>query len=96
MTSSFTGELKKSTCKCWTKVRLKTKLSKCLFFKEQIHYLGHLVSGSSISPFADKIEVLMKLNPPANIKEVRYFLGLTGYYQNFLCNYADIVYPFIV
>ena len=47
--------------------RLKIKLSKCLFFKEQIHYLGHLVSGTSILPLADKIEALMKLKPPTNI-----------------------------
>ena len=61
---------------------LKIKLSKCLFFKEQIHYLGHLVSGTSILPLANKINVLMKLKPSSNIKEVRYFLGLTGYYSN--------------
>ena len=30
---------------------------------------------------------------PTNIKEVRHFLGLTGYYQNFICNYADITHP---
>ena len=57
------------------KAGLKIKLSKCLFFKEQIHYLGHLVSGNSILPLIDKIEALMKLNP-LNIKEVRHFLGL--------------------
>ena len=75
------------------KAILKMKLRKCSFFKKQIHYLGHLVSGMSILPLADKIEVLMKLKPPTNIKEVRHFLGLTGYYQKFLCNYAGIAYP---
>ena len=69
------------------------KLSKCLFFKEEIHYLGYLVSGTSILPLADKIEALVKLKPPTNIKEVRHFLGLTGYYCKFICNYADIAYP---
>ena len=62
------------------KAGLKIKLCKCSFFKEQIHYLGHLVSGMSILPLADKIEALMKLKPPTNIKEVRHFLSLTGYY----------------
>ena len=51
------------------KARLKIKLSKFSFFKEQIHYLGYLVSGTSILPLTDKIEALMKLKPPTNIKK---------------------------
>ena len=35
----------------------------------------------------------MKLKPPTNIKDVRHFLRLTGYYQNFICNYVDITHP---
>ena len=50
-----------------------------LIFWEQIHYLGHLVSGVSILPLTEKIKAVMKLKPPTNIKEVRHFLGLNGY-----------------
>ena len=60
------------------KAGLKIKLSKASFFKEQIHYLGHLDSGTSILPLLDKIEALMKLKLPPNIKEFRHFLGLTS------------------
>ena len=62
--------------KCLCKASLKIKLNS--FFKEKIHYLGHLVSGASILPLTDKIEALMKLKPPTNIKKVRHFLSLTG------------------
>ena len=78
---------------CLQKAGLKIKLSKCSFFKEQIHYLGHLVNENCILQLIDKEEVLMKCKPPTNIKEVRHFLGLTGYYRKFICNYLDIVYP---
>ena len=64
-----------------------------LVFKEQINSLGHLVSGTPILSLTDKIKALMKLKPPTNMKEVRHFLGLTGYYQKFICNYVDITYP---
>ena len=75
------------------KAGLKIRLSKCLFFKEQIHYLGHLASETSILWLAHKIEALMKFKPPTNVKEVKHFLGLTGYYHKFICNYADVAYP---
>ena len=75
------------------KAGLKIKLNKCSFFKEQINYLGHLVSGTSIHSLANKIEVLMKLKLPTNIKEVRHFLRLNGYYQKFICNYVDVDHP---
>ena len=45
---------------CLHKDGLKIKLSKYSFLKEQIHYLGHLLSGTSIPPLTDKIEVFMK------------------------------------
>ena len=77
--------------KCSLKTRLKIKLM--LILKEQIHYLGHLVSGMSILPLANKIEALMKLKPPTNKKEVRHVLRLRGYYWKFIDNYVHIMHP---
>ena len=56
-------------------------------FKEQIHYLGHQGSDTSILQLAYKIEVLMKLKPRTNIKEVRHFLSLTDYYRKLKCSW---------
>ena len=78
---------------CLQKAGLKIKLSKCTFFKEHMHYLGHLVSGNSILPPTDKIKALMKLKPPHYIKEVRHFLSLTVYYRKFIYNLSDIAHP---
>ena len=75
------------------KASLKIKLSKCLFFKEQIHYLGHLVCGASILPLTNKIEALIKLKLPTNIQEVRCFLALKGYYEKLKYNYVYIAHP---
>ena len=68
------------TFTCLIKTILKIILGKCSFFKEKFHYLGNLVSGTSILPLANEIEALMKMKPPTNIKEIRHFLRQTGYY----------------
>ena len=64
------SQLLEKAFKCLLKAGLKIKLSKYSLHKEQMNHLGHLVSGTSILPLADKIEVLMKLKHPNNIKEV--------------------------
>ena len=72
------------------KAKLKLKASKCSFFKKNIQYLGHLVSGNGIEPLPEKLEAVENMPPP---KEVRQFLGLIGYYRKFVPKFADIARP---
>ena len=69
------------------------KRSKCDFFKSQIHYLGHLISEDGISPLLDKLDSIKNMLLPKNVKEIRQFLGLTGYYRKFVPRFADISRP---
>ena len=69
------------------------KQSKCNYSKSQIHYLGHLISEDGISPLPDKLESIKKMLMPKCIKEIRQFLGLTGYYRKFVPRFADISRP---
>ena len=58
---------------------LKMKRLKCDFFKSKIHYLGHLISAHGISPLPDKLDTIKKMPVPKDVKEIKQFLGLTGY-----------------
>ena len=68
-------------------------MKKCNFFKEQLHYLGHLVSGKGIQALPEKLTAIAEMPIPRNPREIRQVLGLTGYYRKFIPNYADIVHP---
>ena len=66
------------------KVGLKLKESKCNFFKKEIHYLGHLISVSGIQPLPKKLDSICNMTKPRSPKEIKQFLGLTGYYRKFI------------
>ena len=72
---------------------LKMKCSKCDFFKSEIHYLGHLISPEGISPLPNKLDSIKHMPAPNSTKEIKQFLGLTGYYRKFVPRFADISRP---
>ncbi|PNX96484.1 Ty3/gypsy retrotransposon protein [Trifolium pratense] len=73
--------------------QLYVKLSKCSFGVLEIEYLGHVVSGEGVSMDKTKIQAVVDWPPPKNIKQLRGFLGLTGYYRRFIQSYAKIASP---
>ena len=72
---------------------LKLKPSKCELFKERVSYLGHEVSEEGIHTDPSKIEAVKSWPVPKNIKDVRRFLGFTGYYRKFIQGFAAIARP---
>ena len=69
------------------------KWSKCDFFKEEIHSLGHLISTEGISPLPNKLDCIQHMPAPKNVTEIKQFLGLTGYYRKFVPRFVDISRP---
>ena len=69
---------------------LKLKLEKCCFFKKHIQYLGHLILADGIQPLPEKLKSIAKMPALKNLKEVKQFLRLVGYYRKFVPRFADI------
>ena len=55
--------------------------------------MGHLVSKKGISPLPDKLDSIKNMPAPKCTKEIKQFLGLTGYYRKFVPRFADISRP---
>jgi len=66
---------------------------KCGFAKMKVEYLGHIISGKGVEVDPEKIRSIKEWPVPTNVREVRGFLGLTGYYRRFVMNYGSVAAP---
>lgn len=72
---------------------MRVKLTKCVFASPQVTYLGHSISQQGVTPDPSKVAAVQQIPSPCSVKEVRSFLGLTGYYRRFIPNYATLSQP---
>ena len=72
---------------------LKLRPEKCHFAKQQVSYLGHIISSEGIRPDPGKISAISNLAPPADVKQLKQFLGLSNYYRKYIQSYAAIAEP---
>lgn len=70
--------------------KLFVKQSKCHFGVAYVDYLSHIVSTRGVVADPGKIDGAAQWPIPKNIRELRGFLGLTGYYRKFVRNYGVI------
>lgn len=64
---------------------------KCQFALQKLCVLGHVidVEHGQILATDDKIEAIKNFSRPITKSQLRAWLGLTGYYREMLCNYAE-------
>jgi hypothetical protein len=73
--------------------QLYAKPSKCFFGVKEVEYLGHIVSHEGVKVDPNNIKAMMDWSIPKILKNLRGFLGLTGYYHKFVRNYGRIETP---
>ena len=72
---------------------LKLKPSKCSFVREEVEFLGHVLTPEGLKTNPRIVEAVKEYRQPQNVKKIRQFLGLSSYYRRFIKNFAALAQP---
>jgi hypothetical protein len=70
--------------------------TKCQFCKPEIKFLGHIISDDGVKADHERIEAILRYPVPKNRRQLRKFLGICNFHQQFIPNYASYVEPLLV
>ena len=76
-----------------SKAGLKVNAHKSRFCATSCEYLGYVLSREGIRPQNKKVEAILALTPPKNVKSLRGFLGIVQYYRDIWAKRSDILAP---
>ena len=72
---------------------LKIKLKKCFFLRKACTFLGHTITADGVKVTDDKVKSIMSFKQPKDVKSLRSFLGLAGFYRKFVKGFSKIAAP---
>ena len=77
----------------YRKANLQMRTDKCQFGYTETDYVGYHISGEGLSPIRENIDAILSFEAPTNLKGLERFIGMVGYYREFLPQMAEIVDP---
>ena len=68
-------------------------IDKSTFFQSRVPFCGYSIDGDGVHMDPKKIKVIRGWPPPSTVHEVRQFIGLCGFYQQFVEGFHAVAVP---
>lgn len=72
---------------------LTINMQKSQFCRSELKYLGYMVDRFGLRTDPSKVEVIMNFPIPREVKELKRFLGMAGWYRRFIKNFSQVARP---
>ena len=70
-------------------------LKKCRFHKDEVRFLGYVVSSQGIRMEDERIEAVRNWPEPKSVRDIQVFIGFANFYQQFIRGFSRIATPLI-
>jgi hypothetical protein len=74
-------------------VGIKVNAEKSTFCTVEIEYLGYVLTREGIKPQSNKVQAILAIQPPTNVKQLRHFLGMVQYYRDLWARWNKMLVP---
>ncbi|CAK1590402.1 unnamed protein product [Parnassius mnemosyne] len=72
---------------------LTVQKDKCDFFKNEVKYLGYIITKNGLQKDPEKVKAIADAPIPSDVNTLQSFLGLVNYYRNFVAGASCILSP---
>ncbi len=75
------------------KTRSFANLKKCRFYKDEVRFLGCVVSAQGIKMEEERIKTVKIWLEPQSVRDIQVFIGFANFYRRFIKNFSRIATP---
>ncbi len=93
--SSLEDHLEKleEVLRCLHDAGLKVNAEKLTFCALEIEYLGFILTRNGIKPQSNKVQAILAIQLPTNVKQLRHFLGMVQYFRDLWARRSKMLAP---
>ena len=73
--------------------RFFANLKKCWFHKNEVRFLGYIVSAQGVRMEDERIEAIKNWPEPTSVRDIQVFIGFANFYRRFIRGFSRIAAP---